>query len=85
MIKKWYFYSSIVVVAIIISTGFRSFNNDDYTHFFKVNHSEEALIYEVPTAEELAYTNIVIPQTGKTYAGFKQALAFKIRAFLKIK
>lgn len=77
MIKKWYFYSSIVAVAIIISTGFRSFDNDEDIHFYRVNHTEEALTYEVPTAEELAYTHILIPQTGKTYAGFKQALAFK--------
>jgi len=77
MIKKWYFYSSIALVAIIISTGFRSFNNDEDTHFFRVNHKDGELFYDVPTPEELAYTHVVIPQTGKTYAGFKQALAFK--------
>lgn len=77
MIKKWYFYSSIAAVAFLLSTGFRSYDNDENIHFFSVNHSEGELYYDVPTPEELAFTNIIIPQTGKTYAGFKQALAFK--------
>lgn len=77
MIKKWYFYSSIALVAIIISTGFRTFNNDEDTHLFTINHTTDGLFHDVPTPEELAYAHIVIPQTGKTYAGFKQALAFK--------
>lgn len=64
-------------MAIIISTGFRTFNNDEDTHLFTINHTTDGLFYDVPTPEELAYAHIVIPQTGKTYAGFKQALAFK--------
>ena len=35
------------------------------------------MFYTVPTSEESAYQHIAVPFTGKTFAGFKQALAFK--------
>lgn len=76
MSKKWYFYSSIVVIVAIISTGFKPYQFENLNWFY-VDESDEVLDYTVPTAEELEYKNVIFPQTGKTYAGFKQDLAFK--------
>lgn len=76
MSKKWYFYSSIVVIVAIISTGFKPYQFENLNWFY-VDAADEVLHYTVPTAEELEYKNVIFPKTGKTYAGFKQDLAFK--------
>ena len=76
MSKKWYFYSCIALIVGVISTGFKPYKFENLNWFY-VNESDEVLHYTVPTAAELEYTNVIFPQTGKTYAGFKQAIAFK--------
>lgn len=76
MSKKWYFYTCIALIVGVISTGFKPYKFEDLNWFY-VNESDEVLHYTVSTASELEYTNVIFPQTGKTYAGFKQALAFK--------
>jgi hypothetical protein len=76
MSKKWYFYSSIALIVALISSGFKPFEIEKMNWFY-VDHAIEGLNYTVPTQEELQYVNLNIPQTGKTFTGFKQALSFK--------
>lgn len=75
MIKKWYFYTSIVFIVLVLSSGFKTYEFQ-HLEWFHVDETEE-LFYTVPTSEESAYQHISVPYTGKTYAGFKQAVAFK--------
>jgi hypothetical protein len=75
MRRKWIFYSCLTIIVLIISSGFKP---KDYQHldWFYVAEEDE-LVYDVMTEEESRYQQIKIPYTGKTFAGFKQALAFK--------
>ncbi|GGD29986.1 peptidoglycan-binding protein LysM [Flavobacterium orientale] len=75
MIRKWYFYTTIVFTVLVLSSGFKPYEFQ-YLEWFHVDETEE-LFYTVPTSEESAYQHIAVPFTGKTFAGFKQALAFK--------
>ena len=76
MSKKWYFYSCIALVVLLISSGFKPYQLEKLNWFY-VDHASEKLNYTVPTQEDLAYVSVNIPQTGKTFSGFKQALSFK--------
>ncbi len=76
MSKKWYFYSSIAFVVILFGSGFKPYNFENL-NWLSQTESDEVFHFTVPTATELEYRNVIFPQTGKTYAGFKQALAFK--------
>jgi len=66
MSKKWYFYSCIALIVALISSGFKPFEIEKMNWFY-VDHA----------IEELQYVSLNIPQTGKTFTGFKQALSFK--------
>lgn len=76
MSKKWYFYSCIALVVVLISSGFKPYELEKLNWFY-VDHAIEKLNYTVPTQDDLAYVSVNIPQTGKTFSGFKQALSFK--------
>lgn len=75
MSKKWWFYTGLTLIVLVISSGFKPYTFK-HLDWFHTNDSDE-LIYTVPTAEESEYVNIIFPKTGKTFAGFKQAIAFK--------
>ena len=38
---------------------------------------DEEIIYTVPTQDECEYVNLQLPFTGKSYTGFKQAIAIR--------
>ena len=69
-----YFGIAIAFIAII-SSGFKAFKNESVNGF----HIEETEVYEyrVPTKDESAKLNVTTPFTGKTFIGFKQALAVR--------
>lgn len=78
MIKKWYFYASLIVIITFLSLGFKPFNLETKPWFLteKTDGSE----YLFPSQEEDDYpilTNLHIPFTGKHLIGFKEAVAFK--------
>ncbi|PWB20012.1 peptidoglycan-binding protein LysM [Flavobacterium sp. HTF] len=77
MIKKWYFYSSLIVIITFLSLGFKPFNLKTKPWFLteKTDGSE----YLLPSLEKDDYpnTNLNIPYTGKHLIGFKEAVAFK--------
>ncbi|RZJ54557.1 MAG: peptidoglycan-binding protein LysM [Flavobacterium sp.] len=77
MIKKWYFYSSLIVIITFLSLGFKPFNLKTKPWFLieKTDGSE----YLLPSQEKDDYpnTNLNIPYTGNHLIGFKEAVAFK--------
>jgi len=75
-LNKWTFYSCIAFLVLLISLSFKPFKFE-LLEGFHVNPNKSGLEYKVPSKIEVEYINYKIPQTGKTYIGFKQALAFK--------
>lgn len=76
MIKKWIYYSSIGLITAFITLSFRA-----TTHNHNVVQPDQASFYNLPSFEEIdnetEFLNFNFPYTGKTFTGFKEALAFK--------
>lgn len=77
MIKKWIYYTSITIVIAFISLSFRANSHKNQAFI----HDGEKPLYILPTLEEMENEpespNFNFPFTGKTFTGFKEALAFK--------
>ena len=74
MIKKWYFYTSLTVITVFLSSGFRPFNLETNPWF--LISEQDGTHYLYPSEEESEYTNLNIPFTGNFFIGFKQAIGF---------
>jgi len=75
MIKKWYYFAGLLIAIAFISLGFKPKETQENSWFY-VGEDEE-IVYQVPTQEESQYVNLELPYTGKTYTGFKQAIAIR--------
>ncbi len=75
MIKKWFFYTSLILIIGFLSSGFKKFELENY-NWFHVGENEE-MNYMFPSKMQKDYTNLNIPYTGKFFIGFKEAIAFK--------
>lgn len=78
MIKKWYFYASLIVIITFLSLGFKPFNLETKPWFLieKTDGSE----YLFPSQKEDDYpelkkVNVIF--TEKRLISFKEAVAFK--------
>ncbi|MES2863904.1 MAG: peptidoglycan-binding protein LysM [Bacteroidota bacterium] len=74
--RKDIFYFGVAIAFIaVISSGFSAFKDESIDGF----HIEDTEVYDyrVPSKDESDKLNHNIPFTGKTYTGFKQALAVK--------
>jgi hypothetical protein len=69
-----YFGVAIAFIAVI-SSGFRAFKDESVDGFHIEN--TEVYDYRVPSKDESVKLHHNIPFTGKTFIGFKQALALK--------
>lgn len=65
----------ITIIVLVITTSFKRYEFEPMAGFHL--QPGEVLEYQVPSLEEKNYVNFDIPFTGKSFAGFKQALAFK--------
>lgn len=78
MIKKWTYFLGLGLFITIVSSGFKS---NDAKQFGKIEGfhlaEDEITNYTVPTVDETAKFDFNFPFTGKSYIGFKQALAIK--------
>ncbi len=77
MIKKWIYYSSIAIITAFITLSFKATTLKNQSFI----NNDEASFYFLPTLED-SYTETKLqdfnfPYTGKTFTGFKEALAFK--------
>ncbi len=75
MIKKWFFYTSLIVIIAYLSAGFKPFELQNH-NWFQVNNNDE-LSYLFPSKEQKDYPNLNVPFTAKFFIGFKEAVAFK--------
>lgn len=75
MIKKWIFYTSILVIVTFISSGFKPSNFSNHT--FSNSEFDAQKTYHFPAKKQTDYYNEKIPFTGKFFIAFKEALAFK--------
>lgn len=77
MIKKWIYYTSITIVIAFISLSFKATSHKNQS----VVPSDVPSSYILPSLEEIEkeaeLPNFNFPFTGKTFTGFKEALAFK--------
>ena len=74
--RKDIFYFGVAIAFIaVISSGFSAFKDESVDGF----HIEDTEVYDyrVPSKDESVKLNYNIPFTGKTFIGFKQALAVK--------
>lgn len=78
MIKKWIYFLGLTLFITIVSSGFKE---NEVKQFGKIEGfhlaEDEITNYTVPTIDETAKVNFNLPFTGKSYTGFKQAVAFK--------
>lgn len=69
-----------LALLVVVSSGFRAFDRATIDSFHITEN--EVYQYNVPTKDESERINVAIPFTGKTFVGFKQALAVKESAGL---
>jgi len=78
MIKKWIYFLGLTLFIATISSGFKA---NEAKQFGKIEGfhlaEDEITNYTVPTIDETAKVNYNFPFTGKSYVGFKQAVAIK--------
>ena len=75
MIKKWYFYTTLIVVVAFLSLGFKP-SKLESTPWFLIQESDETS-YLLPSLNVNDYTNSEIPYTGTFFIGYKEAIGFK--------
>jgi hypothetical protein len=75
MIKKWYFYTSLTVITVFLSSGFKPFNLETNPWF--LISEQDGTHYLYPSEEQSEYTNLNIPFTGNFFIGFKEAIGFR--------
>lgn len=77
MIKKCIYYTSIALITAFITLSFKATTHNN----INVVKPDEASFYNFPSFEEIEYEadffNFNFPFTGKTFTGFKEAVAFK--------
>lgn len=78
MVKKWTYFLGLGLFITIVSSGFKS---NDVKQFGRIEGfhlaEDEITNYTVPTVDETVKVNFNFPFTGKSYIGFKQAVAIK--------
>lgn len=75
MIKKWSYYSGLVILVAFLSLGFKSVELEKYDWFHvDENNAVESI---VPSEDEIEFVDFDFPFTGRSFTGFKQAVAKK--------
>lgn len=77
MIRKSGYFSGLSILVVLVLMGFSSFETKQ-TESFRVENNE-IVYYHYPNenTDEMETSDITIPYVGKTFVGFRQALAFK--------
>jgi len=75
MTKKWIFYTSISLIIAFISSGFKPLQYEKQSWFFI--KKSEALLHLFPSLEPTDYVCFKTPISGKSFTGFKEAIAFR--------
>jgi hypothetical protein len=75
MIKKWHFYSTLLLIIAFLSSGFKPFNLDSNSWF--LTDGSDGSDYLFPSQKQEDYAKLNIPFTGNFFIGYKEAIAFK--------
>jgi hypothetical protein len=75
MIKKWHFYSTLLLIIAFLSSGFKPFNLDSNPWFLTDGTDESDYLF--PSQKQEDYAKLNIPFTGNFFIGYKEAIAFK--------
>lgn len=75
MIKKWSFYSGLVIIIAFLSSGFKRFDLDSNPWFLANNTEGDEYLY--PSEEQTDYVDLNIPFTGKYFVGYREAIGHK--------
>lgn len=76
MLKKWIFYTTLILIVTYFSSGFKPFELED-NKWFQNDNTNNQVAYMFPSNRQEDYIDLKIPFTGKYFIGFKEALAFK--------
>lgn len=77
MIKKGSYFLGLTILVMSVSTGFNSFEIEKVEGFHL--EENEKYVYSVPSEDE-EFGNefdVVFPYVGKTFVGFREAVAFR--------
>lgn len=78
MIKRWSYFVGLGLFISVVSTGFITKEAKQFGKIEGFHLSDDEITnYTVPTVDETAKINYNFPFTGKSYIGFKQAVAIK--------
>jgi len=77
MIKKWYFYASLIVIITFLSLGFKPFNLETKPWFLTEKTDGPEYLFPSQQEDDYPKVNLNVPFTGKRLIGFKEAVAFK--------
>jgi hypothetical protein len=75
MIKKWAFYTTILLTVAFISTGFKRY--DPQSHNWFLITERDNFEYKFPSLKPTDYINLNVPFVGRFFIGYKEAIAFK--------
>lgn len=75
MIKKWHFYSTLLLIIAFLSSGFKHLNLDSNPWFLTDGTDESDYLF--PSQKQEDYAKLNIPFTGNFFIGYKEAIAFK--------
>lgn len=77
MIRKGLYFLGLTILIMIVSSGFNSVETETAEGFYV--DKNEILEYGVASdiQTDLDESEIVVPFMGKTYVGFKEAIAFR--------
>ena len=75
MIKKWHFYSTLLLIIAFLSSGFKPFNLDSNTWF--LTDGTDKSDYLFPSQKQEDYAKLNIPFTANFFIGYKEAIAYK--------
>lgn len=76
MIKKWSYFLGLTLFISIVSSGFKA---NEVKHFGRVEgfHLAEDEVFDYTVSPIDETVKVTVPFTGKSYIGFKQAVAIK--------
>ena len=77
MQKQWYYVISVTLIAVFLSSGFKNNENIHLNNLSAKNAVNENYQFDVITLHQYLSTSVNIPFIGRTFTGFKQALAQK--------
>src|SRR4051812_19236474 len=75
MIKKWIYYTSIALTVAFISSGFKKVQPENQSWFFLTEDTETPQMFPSEKVSDYPASNLIY--TGKSFTGFKEAIAFK--------